>query len=73
MGCKGIALVAIPEVATGKSMLILSIFPMLHQSINIILTIPIQFLRILQILKSFLENIGAGRLVLKQHKHMITQ
>lgn len=30
-----------------------------------ILTIPMQFLRILQILKSFLENIGAGKLDLK--------
>lgn len=30
------------------------------------LTIPMQFLRILQMLKSFLENMGAGKLVLKQ-------
>lgn len=33
-----------------------------------ILTIPMQFLRILQMLKSFLENIGAGRLVLNKDK-----
>lgn len=32
------------------------------------LTIPMQFLRILQMLKSFLENIGAGRLVLNKDK-----
>lgn len=31
----------------------------------LILTIPMQFLRMLQILKSFLENMGAGKLVLK--------
>lgn len=32
------------------------------------LTIPMQFLRMLQMLKSFLENIGAGRLVLNKQE-----
>lgn len=33
-----------------------------------VLTIPMQFLRMLQMLKSFLENIGAGRLVLNEQR-----
>lgn len=40
----------------------------------LILTIPMQFLRMLQILKSFLENMGAGKLVLKtKHAHRSTK
>lgn len=47
----------------------------MDRSIAIFLTIPMQFLRMLQILKSFLENMGAGRLLLKtkhtrRHKKM---
>lgn len=40
-----------------------------------LLTIPMQFLRMLQMLKSFLENMGAGKLVLNTkdtHTHTRT-
>jgi hypothetical protein len=39
-----------------------------HDKMESNFTIPIHFLRMLQILKSFLENIGEGKLVLKKKR-----
>lgn len=44
----------------------------LNRHLNVVLTIPMQFLRMLQMLKSFLENIGAGKLALKKFACIIT-
>lgn len=44
------------------------IYLMLYYKIESSFTIPIHFLRMLQMLKSFLENIGEGKLVLKEEK-----